>query len=203
MFDAALRRLIDPPLGRAGRRLAAAGWTANAMTGAGLAAGLISAALIALGLEALALIPFAARCLADGLDGAIARAADRKTALGGYLDISADFLFYGAVPLGFVLADPSGRGAAGAFLLASFYFNGATFLGYAVLAERRGLQTSAQGEKTLYYSNGLLEGGETLAFFTLIILFPPIFAPMAWAFGLACFLTGTLRLVAAARRFRG
>ncbi|NDU99705.1 CDP-alcohol phosphatidyltransferase family protein [Pseudoroseicyclus tamaricis] len=202
MFDASLRRLIDPPLNRAGRRFARAGWSADAMTAAGLALGLLCAALIALGLEALALLPFALRCLADGLDGAIARAG-RKTDFGGYFDISADFLFYGAVPLAFVLAEPVERGVAGAFLLASFYFNGATFLGFAVLAERRGMETSAQGEKTLYYSNGLLEGGETLVFFALLMLLPDAFSPLAWLFGAACFLTGTLRLIAARRLFRG
>ncbi|MEL7274379.1 MAG: hypothetical protein AAGK33_13200, partial [Pseudomonadota bacterium] len=39
---------------------------------------------------------------ADGLDGAVARAT-RKTDFGGYLDITCDFLFYGAIPLAFVL----------------------------------------------------------------------------------------------------
>ncbi|MGZ9809432.1 CDP-alcohol phosphatidyltransferase family protein [Pseudoroseicyclus sp. H15] len=202
MFDAALRRMIDPPLNQAGRRLAEVGLTANLMTSAGLAAGLVCAAMIAAGWEMLALLPFALRCLADGLDGAIARAT-RKTDFGGYYDISADFLFYGAVPLAFVVADPTSRAASGAFLLASFYFNGATFLGFSVLAERRGMETSAQGEKSLYYSNGLLEGGETLAFFILLMLLPEAFAPLAWAFGIACFLTGTLRLIAARRLFRG
>jgi hypothetical protein len=86
--------------------------------------------------------------LADGLDGAVARARG-KSDFGGYLDIVCDFAFYGAIPLGFVLLDPAANGAAGAFLLAAFYVNGATFLGYAILAAKRGMETRSRGEKSL------------------------------------------------------
>jgi len=134
--------------------------------------------------------------LADGLDGAIARATE-KTDFGGYLDITSDFLFYGAVPLGFVLSDPGANGVAGAFLLVSFYFNGTSFLGYAILAERHGIETTTQGVKSLYFSNGLLEGTETILFFVLICLFPSAFAPLAWIFGALCFATAGLRILSA------
>ena len=136
MLDAAARRLIDPVLNRWGRALAQRGVQADAVTLAGLALGLLAALLIGLGHPGAALLPLLASRLADGLDGAIARATQR-TDFGGYFDITADFLFYGAVPLGFVLADPAANGAAGAFLISSFYFNGASFLGYAILAARR------------------------------------------------------------------
>lgn len=201
MLDAAARRIIDPPLDRAGRKLAGFGVTADQVTLCGLVLGLVAAGLIWAGWSLLALLPLLASRLADGLDGAVARAT-RPSDFGGYLDIAADFLFYGAVPLAFVLADPATNGAAGAFLLAAFYFNGTTFLGYAVLAERRGLQTSAQGIKTLYFSNGLLEGTETIAFFVLLCLVPQHFAPLAWAFGALCYLTAGLRVLAAFRIFR-
>ena len=200
MLDAAARRLIDPALDRAGTWLAAAGWTANRVTLAGLALGLASAALIATGATWVALAVLLAGRVFDGLDGAVARAT-RRTDYGGYLDITCDFLFYGAVPVGFVLLDPAANGPAGAFLLMSFYFNGASFLGYAILAERHGLETRAQGIKSLYYSNGLLEGTETILFFCLICLVPQAFAPLAWVFGLACIATATLRLYGASRQF--
>ena len=193
MLDRLARRLIDPPLNRAGRWLAARGVTANAVTLAGLALGLVAAGMIALGAPFWALIPLLLSRLADGLDGAVARATV-KTDFGGYLDIAADFLFYGAVPFAFVLADPAANGVAGAFLLFSFYFNGTSFLGFAILAEKRGLKTSAQGQKSLYYSNGLLEGTETIAFFVLLCVSPQHFAVFAWGFGALCFATGCLRL---------
>lgn len=200
MFDAALRKLIDPPLDRAGRWVARTGVSADGLTLMGLALGLGAAALIGAGRPGLALVPLLLSRLMDGLDGAVARAT-RRTDFGGYLDIASDFLFYGAVPLAFVLHDPEANGAAGAFLLASFYFNGTSFLGYAILAEKRGLETRAQGVKSLYFSNGLLEGGETIAFFVLLCLAPSLFAPLAWGFGALCYLTAVLRLVAARRAF--
>ena len=56
-----------------------------------------------------------------------------------------------------MLRDTAANGLSGAYLLASFYVNGATFLGFAVLAEKRGMQTRARGEKSLYFTAGLLE----------------------------------------------
>lgn len=196
MLDRHARQWIDPPLNVLGARLAARGFTANGVTLIGLVLGLFAALLIALGWTLWALAPLLASRLADGLDGAVARAT-RKTDFGGYLDIVADFLFYGAIPMAFVWADPAANGAAGAFLLASFYFNGTSFLGYAILAEKHGHQTDAQGQKTLYYSNGILEGTETIVFFVLLCLFETFFAPLAWVFGTLCFLTATLRIYAA------
>lgn len=196
MLDRYARQIIDPPLNAAGRAIAARGLTADAVTLIGLALGLIAALMIALGTPFWALIPLLASRIADGLDGAVARAT-AKTDFGGYLDIAADFLFYGAIPAAFVIANPAMNGAAGAFLLASFYFNGTSFLGFAILAEKHGHKTDAQGQKSLYYSNGLLEGTETIAFFVLLCLLPDHFSPLAWIFGLLCFVTATLRIYGA------
>lgn len=200
MLDAAARRLIDPPLNLAGRGLARLGVSADAVTLIGLALGLIGAVLIAAGWMQAALVAILLGRLADGLDGAIARAG-KASDFGGYLDITCDFLFYGAVPMAFVWHDPMGNAVAGVFLLVSFYFNGASFLGYAILAEKHGMQTRAQGIKALYYSNGLLEGTETILFFVLLCLFPTYFPLMAWIFGTLCFATASLRLLGARRLF--
>ena len=200
MLDRYARQIIDPPLNRIGSGLAARGVTANGMTLVGLGLGLLAALLIALGAAGLALVPLLASRIADGLDGAVARAT-RKTDFGGYLDIAADFLFYGMIPMAFVLSDPATNGAAGAFLLAAFYFNGTSFLGYAILAEKHGHKTDAQGQKSLYYSNGILEGTETIVFFVILCLLPTYFPPLAWAFGALCFLTAALRIYAAKQIF--
>lgn len=201
MLDAPARKLIDPALNRAGRILALRGVAADTVTLIGLVLGLLAVCLIATNHALLALLPLLASRLADGLDGAVARAT-RKTDFGGYLDISADFLFYGLIPFAFIIADPAANGVAGGFLLASFYFNGTSFLGYAVLAEKRKMQTTSHGTKSLYFSNGLLEGTETIAFFVLLCLFPEHFAVMAWVFGALCFATGALRIAAARKVFR-
>lgn len=202
MLDAPARRLINPVLNRWGLTLARRGVNADVVTLLGLTLGLLAALLIAFGQPGIALLPLLASRLADGLDGAVARASQR-TDFGGYLDITADFLFYGAVPLAFVLADPAGNGAAGAFLLASFYFNGASFLGFAILAAKRGLETEERGLKAFFFSGGLLEGTETNLFFVALCLWPAAFAPMAWVFGTLCFATGALRIWHARGRFGG
>lgn len=202
MLDRYVRPWIDPPLDRLGALLARAGATPDGVTVLGLVLGLAAAGAIVAGafLPALALI-LASR-LADGLDGAVARAT-RRSDYGGYLDITCDFAVYGAVPLAFVLYDPGQNGAAGAFLIATFYFNGATFLGYAILAEKRGLRTQSHGAKSLYFTGGLLEGTETILFFVLLCLLPAQFASMAWVFGGLCVLTGVSRLLLARQVFRG
>lgn len=157
--------------------------------------------MIALGWTWLAIVPLLASRLADGLDGAVARAS-RRTDFGGFLDICADFTFYGAVPFAFVLMDPAANGIAGAFLLLSFYINGTSFLGYAILAAKRGLDSRAQGVKSLYYSNGLLEGTETIVFFVLICLAPGWFTPLAWGFAGLTLATALMRLIGASQAFR-
>lgn len=196
MLDRHARQIIDPPLNQIGQHLAARGVTADGVTLIGLLLGLIAAIIIGLGAPVWALIPLLASRLADGLDGAVARAT-QKTDFGGYLDIAVDFLFYGAIPMAFVLNNPAANGAAGAFLLTAFYFNGTSFLGYAILAEKYGHKTDAQGQKSLYYSNGVLEGTETIVFFVILCLFPAHFSPLAWLFGTLCFATATLRIYAA------
>ncbi len=202
MLDGVMRRLIDPALDAAGRWCAARGIEANGVTLAGLAVGLAGAAVIALGgagWAALGLV-LASRVL-DGMDGAVARAT-AKTDFGGFLDIVCDFTFYAAVPLAFVLRDPAANGLAGAFLLASFYINGASFLGYAVLAEKRGMQTRARGDKSLYFTAGLLEGTETIVFFAALCLWPAMFVWAAALFGGLCLATALARVALAARSFR-
>ncbi len=201
MLDRHARQLLDPPLNRMGRGLAARGLSADAITLLGLCLGLLAAFLIALGQSGWALVPLLASRLADGLDGAVARAT-QKTDFGGYLDIAVDFLFYGAVPMAFVIYDPATNGAAGAFLLVSFYFNGTSFLGYAILAEKHGHRTDAQGQKSLYYSNGILEGTETIVFFVILCLLPSYFSLLAWVFGGLCFATATLRIYAARQIYK-
>lgn len=200
MFDGVLRKAIDPVLDRCGARLARRGWTADTITLAGLGLGLLAAALIGFGWTLAALVPLLASRLADGLDGAVARAT-RRTDFGGYLDIASDFLFYGAVPFGFVALDPAANGLAGAFLLLAFYVNGTSFLGFAVLAEKHGMETTTRGTKSLYFTGGLLEGGETIAFFVALCVWPVAFVPAAWGFGALCFVTALARLLLARKLF--
>jgi phosphatidylglycerophosphate synthase len=200
MLDSTLRPLIDPPLNAAARVLAAWGVSANALTLVGLVLGLAAGGAIASGAYGAGLALIVTNRLLDGLDGAVARLRG-KTDFGGYLDLFADFVFYAAVPAGFALAHPSNALPA-ALLLAGFLLSGISFLGYAVLADRRGLTTIAQGEKSFYYVAGLAEGAETIAVFVLATLRPDWFPPLAFAYAALCGVTGFARLAMAWRQFR-
>jgi phosphatidylglycerophosphate synthase len=196
MLDGMIRPLIEKPLAMTAQGLGHLGVSANAVTLAGLVIGLACAAAIAAGQDGAALLLLVLNRIADGLDGALARirgATDR----GGYLDIVLDFAFYGAVPLAFVLRDPALNGVAGAVLLFAFYVNGASFLAFAALAARRGLETSSQGPKSIYFSAGLVEGTETILCFVLMVLLPAWFAPLALLFAGLTLLTALGRIILA------
>lgn len=199
MIDAKLRPLIDPPLNALGRRLAALGISANAVTLTGVAIGLGAAFAITHGQFPLALILILASRLADGLDGAIARAT-RKTPFGGYLDIVGDFIFYVSVPVAFALHAPANLVPA-LLLLAGFALTGTSFLAFAAIAAEQRLDTQAHGEKSFFYSTGLAEGFETIAFFCLMCLFPAHFPLIAFVFAALCALTVVQRTLLAWRLF--
>jgi phosphatidylglycerophosphate synthase len=198
VLDATIRRHIDPPLDAAGRWLAGRGIGADAVTVIGFLLGAAGAAAIALGNVTVGLVLILANRLADGLDGAVARAT-RRTDRGGFLDIVLDFAFYAAVPLGFAALDPARNALAAAVLLASFLANGAAFFAFALMAERRGLATRAQGAKSLYYLAGLAEGTETIIAFVAFCLFPSAFPLLACAFAALCAVSATARVALAWR----
>ncbi|MEM7299806.1 MAG: CDP-alcohol phosphatidyltransferase family protein [Pseudomonadota bacterium] len=201
MLDNRLRRKIDPSLNAIGAFIAKSGLSANSVTWLGFGLGL--AAFVAIWQTAyiLGLILLLVSRLADGLDGAVARRTG-KTDLGGFLDIVLDFAFYGLIPLGFVLADPSNNAVAGAVLLFAFYANGASFLTFALMAEKRGVDEEARGSKSLLYTVGLAEATETILAFVLMCLLPDWFAEIAYAFTAICFVTTAARIKLAYATFR-
>ncbi|MCG6857493.1 MAG: CDP-alcohol phosphatidyltransferase family protein [Salaquimonas sp.] len=200
MLDGRMRLIIGPALDRSGRALARAGVSADAVTLAGFGLALAAAILIAWQYYLAGLFALGFSRFADGLDGAVARAT-RKTDFGGFLDIVLDFAFYGAIPLGFVFADIQANGVAGAVLLFAFYVNGASFLAFAVLAEKHGLQTLARGEKSLFFTTGLAEASETILVFIAMCILPGWFPILAWVFAALTLYTALSRIVLAARTF--
>ena len=200
MLDARLRPLIDPPLNAVGRTLAALGVTANAVTAAGIVLGVAAGAALAQGHFGLGLALIVINRLLDGLDGAVARAT-RLSDFGGYLDIVGDFVFYLAVPLGCGLADPANTMAA-LVLLACFGLTGISFLAFAAIAAKRGLETSAHGRKSFFYNTGLAEGTETIVVFILFCLWPAHFPTIAFIYAGLCIITVVQRSVAAWAAFR-
>ncbi len=199
MFDALLRPVIDPPLNRLGRWLAAIGISANMLTFTGLAAGLGAAVAIAFGELGLGLCLIIANRVLDGLDGAVARAS-QPTALGGYFDIVADFAFYVSIPLAFGVLETDNTLPA-LVLVASFVLTGISFLAFAVIAAERGEETTAHGQKSFFYSTGLAEGAETIAVFAAMCLLPAWFGVIAYIYAGLCALTVVQRSALAVMRF--
>jgi len=201
MFDAAMRKLIDPPLKHMGAGLVRLGVSADGVTLFALFPGALAVWALAAGQYQIALGLILVNRLCDGLDGAVARHS-RQTDFGGYLDIVSDFLFYGAIPVGFVLADPTANAVPAAVLLVSFIGTGASFLAFATIAAKRGLATDVRGAKSFYYLGGLAEGTETIAFFVLCCLFPGWFAWFAYGFAMLCAITLCSRVLMARDMFR-
>lgn len=200
MLDARLRRLIDPLLNRIAAGLARTGLGANAISIGGFMLGTGAWAALAFREYPLALTFILANRLADGLDGAVARRLG-PTDLGGYLDITLDFLFYAGVPFFFAVGRPECAIPA-AFLVFSFVGTGVTFLAFAAIAAKRGITTETRGHKAIYYLGGLTEGAETILVFVLVCVFPDGFAGIAWVFGGLCWVTTLSRLTFAVATFR-
>jgi len=200
MFDTKVRQIIDPVLNKIGQSLSDKGVSANGVTWAGFGIGMIAAVSIGMGYFIVGLVLLLLSRLCDGLDGAVARATE-KTDLGGFLDIVLDFAFYGAIPLAFIVADPQSNAVAGGFLLLVFYVNGASFLTYALMAEKRGLDADDRGSKSLLYTAGLAEGTETIVVFVIFCLLPGSFALIASVFAFMVLITTITRFLLAYRAF--
>jgi phosphatidylglycerophosphate synthase len=192
MLDPIFRPIIHKPLDAAGRWIAGIGLNANQVTIAGLGLGLAAAIAIALGGFAIGLLLFLLSRLADGLDGAVARATT-LTDQGGFLDIALDFFVYAAIPLAFAVYDPSSNAFSAALLLASFLANGSVFLAFAILAEKRALVSDFRDSRSIYYIGGIAEGSETIAFFAAFCLFPSAFPVLALTFGIICIVSAIAR----------
>lgn len=193
MLDPLMRRIIDPPLDRAGGWLAARGVSANSLTLVGLLVGLACVPLLAIEAYGWALACCLVNRLIDGLDGAVARIRG-PTDFGGYADIVADMVFYAAIVFGFALARPENAVWA-ALLLAAFVGTASSFLGYAVVAAKRGQESARRGRKSFYHAAGLVEGSETIGFIVAMLLFPGFFKYITVVFGVLCMLTVVARLV--------
>ena len=199
MLDPIARKLIDKPLDALANRISRK-ISANSITIMGFFIGILSFVAIIKGQFTLALVFLALNRLCDGLDGAVAR-RQTPSDLGAYLDILADFILWALLPLGFVFYAPQNAFAA-ALLLASFAMSMSAFLAFAMMAEKRGLSTEAQGKKGIYYLSGLAEGTETIAFFALVMIRPDWFIPAALFFAGLVFLSVIGRLIVSVKVLR-
>jgi len=173
MLDKQMRRIkenvLTPIARHVGEHISPAGIT---ITGAVI--GLASAGVAWQGWYAAGLGLWLANRVLDGLDGTVARLYNKQSDIGAYLDIMVDFVIYAAIPVGLALS----IGTASAYialslLLASFYVNSASWMYLSSLLEKRKQGATTSGEMTgVTMPAGLIEGTETIIFYTLFFLFP-------------------------------
>jgi hypothetical protein len=84
-------------------------------------------------------------------------------------------------------------------LIASFTLTAVSFLALAAIVAGRDM---GHGDKAFTYSTGLMEGGETIAFFVLMCLLSDHFPTLATVFAALCLATVVQRLRLAHRLLR-
>ncbi len=121
----------------------------------------------------------------DGFDGVVARAHDKQSDFGGYLDILLDFVVYILVPVGIALANPTSEMLIATIALISiFYVNGASWMYLSAILEKRALGAQARGETTtVSMPAGLIGGSETVLFYGLFLLLPSYQQALFWLMG--------------------
>ncbi len=135
--------------------------------------GLLCAVSVAAGSYWLALVLWFINRILDGLDGEVARLTHRQSDWGGYLDIICDFVIYALVPLALASSlKSSGAFFAATFLLATFYVNAGSWLYLSALLEKRHRVRSEGSLTSIVFPTGLIEGAETVVFYSLFLLLP-------------------------------
>jgi phosphatidylglycerophosphate synthase len=144
----------------------------NAVSCAALAVGLLSAVAVMFHAYWLGLGLWLLNRLLDGLDGVVARAHNKQSDLGGYLDLFLDYIVYLAVPVAFVVAVPTMANLwAGLALFASYYLNTMSWMGLSPLVEKHRRQPATRFT-SLEMPTGLIEGTETVIFYALFYCLP-------------------------------
>ncbi|TAM71715.1 MAG: CDP-alcohol phosphatidyltransferase family protein [Microbacteriaceae bacterium] len=205
MFDATLRRRLDRPLTSMAKALDRRWITPNRLTMLGLAAGIASAISAGFQLWLIGVILWLVSRLADGLDGALARVRRKQGRLpesgaGGFLDITADFVVYGATVFGV------GIGTGVEFdspwwpffaVLLAYYVNGGAFLAFSSIAEKTG-RTIDDG-RSLSFFGRVAEATETIVIHTVWLLLPSVAWMIAIVWAIFVGLSATQRIIAGYR----
>ena len=221
MLDARMRTLLGPGLDRAAAVLDRSWVTPDRLTLLGLVSGLASAGTAAAQLWGWSLGLWLLSRLLDGLDGPLARRRRRavdghgvddggeyrdgagESTAGGFLDITADFLVYGATVLGVAVGVTRGEGAAWepfAAVLLAYYVNGTAFLAYSSAAERSGRRVD--DGRSFSFLTGLAEGTETVLVHSVWLLLPAHAELVAAVWAVVVGLSAVQRVVTGHRLLR-
>lgn len=209
MIDAAMRRLLARPLARIVGVIDVPWVTPDRLTLAGLILGVASAAFAASQLWAVALVAWLVSRLCDGLDGSLARTRraahsdSRHGEAGGFLDIVADFIVYGATVFGVAVGAAAEFGAPWwpfMLVLLAYYVNGAAFLAFSSIAERTDRQLD--DGRSLSFLGRITEGTETIFVHSLWLIVPALAWEIAIVWAVFVAVSATQRVVVGYRLLR-
>lgn len=175
MLDSRLRPVKDVLLAVPARGVSRF-LTANQLTLIGLGCAIAAAIAAARGLMIAGLAFWLVSRFVDGLDGAVARFRGQVDDFGGYSDIVSDTISYAAIPTGIAFGIGTKEiWIAAAVLLGTFYINSVSWTYLSAIFEKRGVGASETNEvTTVTMPSGLIEGSETVIFFSLFLLIPAI-----------------------------
>ena len=187
MFDHLLRGLKDQLLAPVARLLR--GVPPNLISVIALLLGIGAAAAAARAAWVAGLALWIANRITDGLDGTVARVAERQTDFGGYLDILLDFVVYAVIPVGFAVSSIDRPVLLWAVALeGAFFVNACSWMYLSAVLEKRASGARVTGElTTVTMPPALVAGFETVVFYALFFLFPE---KLALLFGLMTTLVG-------------
>ena len=201
MRDAALRedkdRLLKPIATRWFARVHP-NWISAVALGFGLACALAAWQQLYL----LAMLLWVINRVLDGLDGIVAREHGKQSDFGGYLDLLLDFVVYLAVPIGIAAAQPALPILwATVALLSAFVLNLLSWSVLSAILEKRAA-ASAGRLTTVAMPGGLIEGAETIFFYTLFLLLPAYAAILFAVMAALVLVTAAQRVLWASRHLR-
>lgn len=176
------------------------GITATQLTVAAGGLGVAAAVLVAIGHSYLAMAVWLTGRLADGLDGAVARASTTTSPFGAFLDITLDMTAYVAMVLGFAVAYPDSS-HAWPWILSGYVLVITSTLGLSDAAHRDQQKVSST-DRTFQFTPGLVEAGETNVMYVLWALFPEHLPWLTWVWAAALLVTTAQRVLRASRLLR-
>jgi phosphatidylglycerophosphate synthase len=199
VIDNAFRRILPcfvSPLLALYRRLRL---TPNHVTAIGLVIALIASVAVALGANGWAIGFWWVSRLADGTDGIYARESGQVSEFGGYLDIVLDMAAYGAMVLGFAVAEPS-LGPQWMAILFLYVLCIASALALGMQEMR--LDLPPRDDRGLRLGAGLAEGGETGIAYSVFLLWPSLLPVTTVVWIVILLMTVLARSVLARRTLR-
>ncbi len=193
MFDERFRRWLAPILQGPADFLVRTGVTANQVTIGGFALAIGSAGAIAAGRPILGIGVWIASRLLDGLDGVVARRS-APSGLGGFLDITLDMAAYSVMVVAFAFRHPVHQ-LEWLLILVGYVLCITTTAVLSSILERQRAPLPGN-DRSLQFTAGFAEAGETTVVYVLLALVPDWAGPIArvWVLVLGATVIQRIRL---------